>query len=289
MILIGSRALSYWRPDWTRNEKSDWDVVATPDEASELLKKECDPSSMSWKWGHVELHNSRFFYNDEIEKRYASGESITLGYILGAKVCSLRGLAAIKRSHLHRKLNFPKHIIQYQLMDHNFDENDLEFIRKRTAFTKQVFGDNVGSKNKKNDEFFKDAVVRVFKHDDIHAIVADPTGPMYLKVKSDASVAAYDPDLWEKLSHDDKILAIQEECYVIAIERFLVPAKITGKKYPFRAAFLNALEKACTTLDDGAFREYAIDHWKALAAFDAAIFDRFFDSQLWRNYDSGRS
>ena len=66
-------------------------------------------------------------------------------------------------------------------------------------------------------------------------------------------------DLWEGgLSDLQKRQCVAEECYVIATERFIVPA---GLDYPLKLAYLKALKKVCTTLCSGWFRDYAIDNY----------------------------
>ena len=43
---------------------------------------------------------------------------------------------------------------------------------------------------------------------------------------------------------------------VIALERFVIPGKLNPK-----LAYLKAVEKICTTLTSGWFRDFAIDNW----------------------------
>lgn len=286
MILIGSRALWFWNRGYKEKVESDWDVVATPQEAESFIDKPIDHSDLSWKYGDIEFHNANALNNNDIQSLYGASEIITCGDGIYFDICNLRGLAAIKRSHLHRKLNFAKHMIHYQLMDHNFDEGDHAFIERRKELTKLAFPERIGSKNKNNKDFFKGAVTRVFNHDDIHKIVAGDSEPMYLKVKKDMSSAAYDNDLWNGLSADDKVKSVQEECYVIAIERFLIPRNF---KYPYKLAFYNALEKACTTLDNGPWREHAIDNWNTIKDFDSNVFNNFLNSKLWKDYANKNS
>lgn len=281
MILIGSRALSIWHDEHTERSSSDWDVIVTLQEAETILG-DIDITKSSWKYGDIELHNYFVVNNLDIPRLYCTAKQISIPYGLKAYVCSSRGLAAIKRGHLHRSLNFAKHIIQYQYLDREFDSSDMLFIEERKRLTKEQFPERIGSKDKNNEDFFEDAVVRVFKHDDLHYAITD--SPMFLSLKRDKEKAGYDNDLWLSASHADKIRAIIEECYVIALERFLVPYKLKGKNFSYRIAYYKALEKACTTLDDGPFREYAIDHWSELTKFDEQIFTKFWNSKLYEHF-----
>lgn len=258
-----------------------------------IMGSSCDPAKHSWKWYDVEIHNADSMCNGLMQD-YAAGsiELYRFGTVVKADLCSSRGLAIIKRSHLHRKIKFAHHMIQYQSLDKAFNAKDLEFLAKRTAATKAAFPDRVGTKNKKNEDFFKDAVKRHLPHDELHKIVAHYSEPIYLRLKMDASMAAYDHDLWAAMDISDKHIAVREECYVIALERFLIPHALQGERYPYRFAFSKALEKACTTLDDGPFREHAIDYWNTIRCFDDGVFNKFFNSTLWKDYyadDKGTS
>ena len=199
------------------------------------------------------------------------------------RVCSSRGLAAIKRSHMYRDFNFTKHMIQYQLLDSNFTEQDREFIRLRRAETMKHFPQRPTFGDMTNEQFVQDAVIRVFDHEEIHRIIAGGTAS-YFKLKKDMSKAAYDHELWHAASDELKQACVREETYVIALERFLIPRRLKGERFPYRIAYMRALEKVCTTLDDGPLREYAIDNWNIVKLFDETVFNRFFESKLWKDH-----
>jgi len=134
MLLIGSRALKIWQPDLDVKENADWDVIISPHDYLVLFGQEVDIKERSWKHGQDEFHNSVFLNNADC-CRYASGVTLIKGpEELRIPVCSPRGLAVIKRSHLHRSISFSKHIRHYQLMDRNFSEKDLDFIKHATNF-----------------------------------------------------------------------------------------------------------------------------------------------------------
>jgi hypothetical protein len=283
MLLIGSKATQFWHPEYRIGQKSDWDVLVSHDKAEEITQSSLNPCASSWRHGdRVELHNVAFLNNADI-LRYATEERIEIEDGLCPRICSSRGLAAIKRGHLHRSLGFTKHMIQYQILDKDFGLDDWQFIWSRASLTKSTFGDRAGFKDKGNKEFFDDAVTRPFSHDDLHLAIAKQ--PLYLKIKSDPSKAAYDPYLWIGLPYWEKTEVVREECYVIALERWLIPYRQKERKYPYSMAFHKAMEKACTTLDNGPFREYAIDNWSKIQRFNPAVLDCFFNSQLWQNHE----
>jgi hypothetical protein len=64
-----------------------------------------------------------------------------------------------------------------------------------------------------------------------------------------------------------------EETYVLALERSLIP--FPGKMQP-RDAFKLALQKVCTSITSGWFREYAWNNYrKALESYDGGVFTNF--------------
>lgn len=285
MLLIGSRATSIWHSEHRPKNPKDWDVICSHAQAEALIGSPCDPKAFSWKYGNIELHNDAFFLNKRIVDMYSTDRRVDADGHLIVNVCSSRGLAVIKRSHMYRDFNFTKHMIQYQLLDHDFTPKDLAFIADRMAETQKHFPHRSPFGAMTNEEFIVDAVVRHFDHEELHRIIGGGT-VSYLQLKKDMSKAAYDQDLWHAASDEVKQACVREETYVIALERFVIPHRLKGVKYPYRMAYLRALEKVCTTLDDGPLREYAIDNWNIVKQFDDAVFERFFDSDLWRNHDS---
>jgi hypothetical protein len=282
MVLIGSRALSHWKPEHNSKGK-DWDIIASPEEVEEYIGKSINRFAYSWKHGDIEFHNENYFDNWFVKKHYNSNSVLDVGNV-SVLVCSLRGLAAIKRSHLWRRKDFAKHMIQYQLMDRNFDVFDLGFIEERKKLIEEAFPQPTAPRNVSNEDFFKDNVQRVFVHDDIHPIVSYYGVPLYEALKYDSSMAECELNLWNSISALDRHRAVLEETYVIALERWIIPARIEGRNYPTRMALFKALEKCCTTLGEGFFREHAIDHWgEIVKLFDTTKVDKFFESQLWKN------
>ena len=67
-------------------------------------------------------------------------------------------------------------------------------------------------------------------------------------------------ELWNKLSDLEKKYCVLEESYTIAIERLLSKGHINEPK----EAFLMALERVCTTLTKGWFREYAAFNYREI-------------------------
>jgi hypothetical protein len=254
-ILIGSRALDYWHDAGLVKDTTDWDVVSTsPIKGTE--------------W------HDRWILNNDVIGYFTSPEHTIMfnGQLL--HVCSLQGLAAIKRSHLWRDLGFGKHITMYhghlsRYLDLN-DEFTKIFLSERTKQTLEKFPQQGPNLKKTVEEFFDDAVDKKYSHDWLHELYAFEDKPMYTKMQTNPEIAWCDKQLWDGFTHEQKIHTVQEETYVICTERFLVPKDF---KYPAKLGYNKALNKVCTTLCSGWFRNFAIDNYPE-------ILDRFDESKV---------
>lgn len=251
-LLIGSRALAHWDKNFKVKEDADWDIMTLADH---------------WSLGpdKVELLGyltARAYTNHH----FSSGEYLWVNGVRVA-VCNLRGLAAIKRSHLWRDYKFDKHITQYHkhLVDH-LHPNDEMYISTRARATKAMVKQGNPSLRQSNKDFFDDAVTKVYDHDWLHELAAYGRQPAYLDMKKDFDLAWCEKDMWAEFPEEKKLQCVAEECYVIATERFLIP---TNWDHSLKSAYFKSVQKVCTTLTSGWFRDYAIDNYpKIVSLFD---------------------
>lgn len=251
MLLIGSRALAYWDDTFKVKEDADWDIICKSDE---------DVKGLRAQGLRVEVHLYDDLNNSLIYDSCAKGS-------FGLEVADMSTLALIKRSHLWRDYQWDKHITHYHKhLKPYLCHTDLVYVEERAKLTKEKYPQGNPSLKKTNEEFFDDAVKKVYDHDWLHEIAAYYREPLYTKLKRDNSLAWCEKDLWEALSPEDKTKCVAEETYVIAMERFLIR---NDWNFSYRGAYLSALKKVCTTLTSGWFRDYAIDNYpEILALFD---------------------
>jgi hypothetical protein len=254
-ILIGSRALDYWYDLGIAKPNSDWDVISTkPIEGTEWH----DP----WLLNNDAIHN---FTSPEHTIDF-NGNTLY--------VCKLQGLALIKRSHLWRDLGFSKHITMYHkyladYLDLNITFNRI-FLNERTRMTMERFPQQGPNLNQTVENFFDDAVTKVYNHDMLHSLFAYQEQPMYTRLQTDSTKAWCSKELWDDLTHLEQLQCVAEETYVIATERFMVPK---DWKYPAKLAYNKALNKVCTTLCKNWFRDKAIDYYpEVMELFDEGKF-----------------
>lgn len=104
--------------------------------------------------------------------------------------------------------------------------------------------------------FFNDAVPYKYDHDSLHVAVALGGTPVYTQYATPGQEVHSSRELWELLPHDLKVRAVWEECAVLALERAIIPHNEDEN-----VAFMMALEKVCTSITSGWFREFAWEHY----------------------------
>ena len=115
--------------------------------------------------------------------------------------------------------------------------------------------------NPNKEDFFKTKnVTYIFDHDSIHESIKLTEEPIYKKILKPNEEVLCSQELWNKLDDLEKKYCVLEESYTIAIERLLSKGHINDPK----EAFLMALERVCTTLTKGWFRDFAIDNYPSI-------------------------
>lgn len=131
--------------------------------------------------------------------------------------------------------------------------------------------------NQNSAGFFRpEEVPYVYVHDTIHLAMAAGEAPAYTYFQADGAEVKVDRTKWEALDEHIKLNSVLEESYVLALERHQIPNNFTPDP---KRSFSIALEKVCTTIASGWWREWAWEHYDAaLAAFDAGYVTRFHDA-----------
>ncbi len=110
----------------------------------------------------------------------------------------------------------------------------------------------------KEDFFTTEGVNYVYDHDSLHEAVKLYDKPCYQYFKPTDKEVWCSEELFNKQSLQIKLGAVFEESMVLAIERALVPFNSWDTE---ERAFAKALEKVCTSITSGWFREFAWENY----------------------------
>jgi hypothetical protein len=253
-------ALRYWCPRIDR--KSDFDLILTDSELDVLAKrydiiKRGRKSLLKLDGITYELEPDDKQSNKMIMDLPSPITTQILG--LECKVATLGVLLALKRSHRYLPSHWHKNIKDYhylkkkvELDEHLLNISDIrekEQMRRTAKY----------SLNVSNEYFFKASqhtVGRIYKHDDLHHATCFYDEPLWAKCKPDDSKAFVSQKLFNGLPLSDRVKMVQEEAFVIALERRIIPIGEHPKK-----AFNYAIMRICTDLTRGWFREFAVEHY----------------------------
>lgn len=286
MLIYGFRALSKYikelnKIDVERIMKSDYDLIVSINEFNDLLESfgndvlEIKPFGNDGFYiktlkGNYDIHivnkeNSNKMLYDNKDNFISKFICIDL-YGNKFEVLSLETLFEIKKSHRMILKGFNKTMNDYyRILNllNNKEVEETEFYKlrlKETLIRAKKQTNHINLKQSKDDFFKTKNVEYIYDHDSIHESVKLTQEPMYKKILVSNEEVMCSEELWNKLSDLEKKYCVLEECYTISIERFLSKNKLSD---PYKA-FLIALEKVCTTLTKGWFREYAYSNYKEI-------------------------
>ncbi len=311
MIVIGSKALLSFLPNNERWNGSDFDVLMTPEEFKSWTQQyrsnitKLIPRSGNKYKAILEDYVETKQYEIEIGYEGTSAEwllsrenNITspipiLGF-LGEDLYPLRLQYQLvtKYSHIIYPVHFEKNINDYHLIKSNLwlskidnllDIKDYkEYYDLRSAEAKERYSDKFKTPNLHvtNEDFFssKLAVKTYFIHDHIHEVMKHYEQPVYEMMKRDFSLAKCEEDMFFSLDFEKRIACVQEEAYVIALERYIIPQAGDFCDDHFEC-YKKALQRICTTLCSGWFRKFAIENYpKVIKRYDEHFVHRFITS-----------
>lgn len=269
MILIGSRArsegfsklLDY---EFVPNIDMDHDYISYDDEWTKFMHKNngAEISDLPNGVRAFLVSDGRYrcqYYEAYIAKPNDSNDMI-LKHYKDLEVAPLSLLLAIKLSHRYKKnthsfIKTMKDIHQmrdeYQVEMTDFDK---EVMLKRQEETLSYSHPKL---NVTKSEFFVDDIY-TYDHDSIHRSVAILEKPAYTYYMKDDSEVMTSEEKFNSLAHEVKIYGVYEEACVLALERSQIPSEF--KTAPNKS-FAMALEKVCTSITSGWFREFAWEHY----------------------------
>lgn len=197
-------------------------------------------------------------------------------YIDGIAYASLDVCYMLKMSHRYVKNS--SHFLKTMKDIHNLRKFGAKIRKEHKEFYKARMNATYWYKhpklNKSKSDFFNgDGVTYLYDHDEIHESVKIDSAPAYTNFQSDNAEVMCDMKKFFELPEQIRLNAVYEESCVLALERSIIPF---GTDY--ERAFVMALEKVCTSITSGKFREYAWENYYTVRdMFNPETFDRFFE------------
>lgn len=198
---------------------------------------------------------------------------------------SIDVLLALKKSHrfLRNSPHFLKTRSDYYAIAKRLRAGDTAvpewlqpWYKRREAETYDYGHPSLAAGQTKNAFFSGDGVEYVFDHDSIHRAVAKHNyQPIYETIRKDGEAVAIDKAKWNALKPETQIRDVLEEAYVLALERSQIPFVLYPRSGVTKRAIApywsvkKALEKICTSITSGWFREFAYEHYDEVLAMYA--------------------
>lgn len=281
LLVIGSRALEHHGLiGYDDIKNSDWDFIA--DEADwdafkgRMLGAEVEVQNEDVRAFKC-MHNGRETYFEAyIVKNWGNNEAQTSSEKLldyAYEHCKEDRLSklywatpdiclAIKLSHRFKKNNpfFRKtmqHIRFLRNKGYGIEKNHklTEIMLQRQ---KETLSYNHPKLDVSKNTFFNDTIYTL-DHDSIHRAVALADRPAYTFYMKDGSEVMTSREKFEALPEAIKLAGVYEETCVLALERSQVPNNF--QNVSSEHSFMMALEKVCTSITSGWFREYAWENY----------------------------
>lgn len=216
-MIIGSRALKYWFPDFYRAPK-DFDIIRTNKDLEDLK--------------YLIKHNKQrieYLYNPILSENIALYSKDN--YILPDVLYTL------KISHMF--WDNPKWDTHFQDIMFMKDKNcklDIDLFYKLFEYWEIFHGKRKSSNlNMNSEQFFNNALKNKieYEHDLLHTLLVNP--PTYTKILMDGEEVLVSYDKFKLLSESEKISLVKEEVMVMAWERYYL--------WPYRKAYYVMLKK----------------------------------------------
>lgn len=208
MILIGSKAIRHWFPDFPREPK-DYDYIVGKDEKHLTTNKIAETGE------RIEYLENAIFDN------------------CNKSVLFPNDLYTLKISHLFWDINWQKHMFDVQFLLKKGCVLDKELFLLLYGYWNVIHGKNKRSDLKMTaEDFFDNAVKCEYEHDYLHTLL-NPI-PTYTKIL--IGEVEVSEEKFNLLSQEDKFNLVREEVMLMAWERY-------SKQMDYRHAYSRMLKK----------------------------------------------
>lgn len=192
-----------------------------------------------------------------VENRPSS--SLIADYVRNNNFADKDFLYCLKMSHryLRNSPHFEKtrsDILTLRAAGATIPDNLKEWYKSRQA---ETYDYKHPSLKQGKTDFFADKFY-VYDHDTIHEAIALYGKPAYTRMKPDQDIVECSKDLFNQMDEKYRLATVYEEACVLALERHQIPNNF---RHEPSQSFKIALQKCCTSIASGWWREYAWENY----------------------------
>ncbi|WP_099021228.1 DUF7275 domain-containing protein [Mycolicibacterium palauense] len=236
-LVIGSTAARSWFPNW--RDPKDFDAFTNE-----------DPQVITAFTGELP---GDLFWDDRLYNVMGRGEQ---------RLATPDELYTIKHSHAYWELrngSWQKHMADLLTLQKGGAKLLPDWHDTLYAIWEDRHGKKRVDLTMEADEFFADAVTRIYDHDSIHRSVAyTPGKPIYDDCLKDGKTVQMDMGKVWALPHDQQVRLFREEIYVTALERIIIPRNY---QHSPGAAYQWALRRTITSLTKGESAKFIVSNF----------------------------
>lgn len=301
MLLIGSQAVRFDNRFFGLfREPKDYDFICTLQEYGKLIKafegkieaKKYDGAANKI---YIKLYSQEILELELIHSADCSALMLSkledrknvqmlsiAGVELKVSVASLEALLFTKLSHRYKKdsphfLKTMSDIIclRESLSGTTYYEEKLKgYYAYQKKREEETYSYKHPKLNQSKKSFFEDeGILFEYVHDDLHEAVKLMDKPAYTYFQEEGEEVKSSKEKFFNCSEEIRLNAVLEETYVLALERSQIPFTFWPNRFK---SFEHALEKVCTSITSGWFREYAWEHYhEALYSYSPEYVDKF--------------
>ncbi len=267
-VIVGSKAFKKYDKSV---EPKDTDIICTYGFLEALIQTYKNAGTLKSVTNLDDNHVVIFIDSGIVECEISWGEGTSSDLILelckGVSHAPLNLLYMLKMSHRYKKNSkhfnkTRKDIIKMRELGAEItpDLQELYKMRMKETYTYSHPKLDVSKK----DFFEDDGVPYRYDHDSIHKAICIGTIPAYERFKLPNEEVKCCKKLFDALCIRHKIQAVVEESIVLALERSLIPLNYEPDE---DRMFEFALQKVCTSITSGWFREFAWEHYDSVVEY----------------------
>lgn len=306
LLIVGSEALRLFGLE-TGRARLDIDIIASKEDIGQHLRRvvpekisysddakyiyALGPDRVSDKTGGMPI-----IYEYEV-----AWEGSTAAELLEACAKHPKLTFSVERNGIHYHVARPEVVLTLKL-SHRYKKNsrhfrktmqDIQFLRGAGYEVPKILKKWLKRREKetysykhpklmgvtKGEFFSDDGINYVYDHDSIHENVAIGYRPAYTYYQPSEEQIETSKEMFFKAGKATQLLGVLEEAYVLSLERSIIPFGTKDDPVKCRQAFDIALEKVCTSITSGWFREFSWENFDLVnQLYDQEYVKRFFDA-----------